>query len=267
MGAPCGFEGPISRSVYSIARRMAGMLSFPRLCQRVIAHWRTIVLVLILAPGAFYVIHPDELSLLLALLLIFIASQIFWIGRVVVLGEWLLPRRVWRRRVAMGVVLAYLFVVAYSFPTTIAQGPTFRIGFYRLPVIVTEAVFWWWFVGSMLAFLLVIVFGLLDRVVRAAAWTYRKIRKGAQQRVSGDSETAPSSPSRRQFLQRTAVLVSATQGYFMSGRMWKWCGTASGWRACPRLSTDFASPSFPTSTWVPSPQRATSVVASRSLTA
>src|SRR5439155_12573610 len=121
------------------------------------------------------------------LLLIFIASQIFWIGRVVDLGEWLLPRRVCRRRVAMGVVLAYLFVVAYSFPTTIAQGHTFRIGFYRLPVLVTEAVFWWWFVGSMLAFLLVIVFGLLDRVVRAAAWTYRKIRKGAQQRVSGDS--------------------------------------------------------------------------------
>ena len=99
----------------------------------------------------------------------------------------------------MGVVLAYLFVIAYSFPTTIAQGHTFRIGFYRLPNIVTEGVFWWWFVGSMLAFLLVIVFGLLDRVVRAAAWTYRKIRKGAQQRVSGDSETTPSSPSRRQF--------------------------------------------------------------------
>jgi uncharacterized protein len=189
---------------------MAGMVSSPRLCQRVIAHWRTIVLVLILAPAAFYVIHPDELSLLLALLLIFIASQIFWIGRVVDLGEWLLPRRVCRRRVAMGVVLAYLFVVAYSFPTTIAQGHTFRIGFYRLPVIVTEAVFWWWFVGSMLAFLLVIVFGLLDRVVRAVAWTYRKIRKGAQQRVSGDSETAPYSPSRRQFVQQTAVLVSAT---------------------------------------------------------
>jgi len=51
-------------------------------------------------------------------------------------------------------------------------------------------------VGSMLAFSVVIVFGLLDRVVRAAAWTYRKIRKGAQQRVSGDSVTAPSSPSR-----------------------------------------------------------------------
>ena len=62
--------------------------SFLLVYRRVIAHWRTIVLVLILAPVAFYVIHPDELSLLLALLLIFIASQIFWIGRVVDLGEW-----------------------------------------------------------------------------------------------------------------------------------------------------------------------------------
>jgi uncharacterized protein len=194
---------------------MAEMVSFPRLCQRVIAHWRTVVLVLILARGALYVIYPDESGvffdlLSLALLLIFIASQIFWISRVVDLGDWLLHRRVCRRRVAIGVVLAYLFVIAYSFPTTIAQGHTFRIGFYRLPNIVTEGVFWLWFVGSMLAFLFVIVFGLLDRVMRAAAWTYRKIHKGAQQRISGDSETAPSSPSRRQFLQQTVVLVSAT---------------------------------------------------------
>ena len=191
------------------------MVSFPRLRQCVIAHWRTIVLVLILARGAFYVIHPDGwgpfLDLFtLALLVIFIASQIFWIGRAVNLGEWLLHRRVCRRRVAIGVVLAYLFVIAYSFPTTIAQGHTFRIGFYRLPNIVMEGVFWWWFVGSMLAFPLVMVFGLLDRVVRAVAWAYRNIHKGAQQRVSGDSETPPSSPSRRQFLQQSAVLLSAT---------------------------------------------------------
>jgi uncharacterized protein len=194
---------------------MAEMVSFPRLCKRVIAHWRAVVLVLILARGAFYVIYPDESGvffdlLSLAVLLIFIASQIFWISRVVDLGEWLLHRRVCQRRVAIGVVLAYLFVIAYSFPTTIAQGHTFRIGFYRLPNIVAEGVFWWWFVGSMLGFLLVMVIGLVDRVVRAAAWTYRKIHQGAQQRASGDSETPPSSPSRRQFLQQIAVLVSAT---------------------------------------------------------
>src|SRR5438552_16495552 len=175
--------------------------------RRVVAYWRVIVVLLVLALTAVIVVQGQFVSfnlVLLALLLIFVASQIFWIGRVIALGEWLLGRRVCRRRVAIGVVLAYLFVIAYSFPTTIAQGHTFRMGFYRLLIIVIEGVFWWWFVGSMLAFLLLMVFALLDRLVGVAAWTYRKIRKRAQQRVSGDSETAPSSPSRRQFLQHTA---------------------------------------------------------------
>jgi len=171
-----------------------------------------ILVLLLLTLAAVIVVQGQFVSfnlVLLALLLIFIASQIFWIGRVVDLGERLLHRRVCRRRVAIVVVLAYLFVISYSFPTTIAQGHTFRIGFYRLSNIVTEAVFWWWFVGSMLGFLLVMAFGLVDRVVRAAAWTYRKVHQAAQRRVSSDSETAPSSP-RRQFLQQSAVLVSAT---------------------------------------------------------
>jgi uncharacterized protein len=185
--------------------------SFLLVYRGVVVHWRAIILLLILALATVPIAYGDFLDLItLALFLIFIASQIFWIGRVVDLGEWVLRRRVCRRRVAIGVVLAYLFVVAYSFPTTIAQGHTFRIGFYRLPIIVTEAVFWWWFVGSMLAFLLVMVFGLVDRVVRAAAWTYRKVHHVAQQPASGNWETAPSSPSRRQFMQQTAVLVSAT---------------------------------------------------------
>src|SRR6516225_7338885 len=186
--------------------------SFLRVLRRVVAYWRVIVVLLIFALAAAIVLNNEFVSIelvQLAVLLIFIASQIFWIGRVVDLGEWLLGPRVCRRRVAIGVVLAYLFVIAYSFPTTIAQGPTFRIGFYRLPIIMTEVVFYWWFVGSMLGFLLVMVFGLADRVVRAAAWTYRKVHQAAQQRVSGNSEAAPSSPSRRPFLQQTAVLVSA----------------------------------------------------------
>jgi uncharacterized protein len=181
--------------------------------RRVVAYWRVIVVLLIFALAAAIILY-DQFAFFdlvgLALLLIFIASQIFWIGRVVELGDWVLRHRVCRRRVAIGVLLAYLFVIAYSFPTTIAQGHTFRIGFYRLPIIVTEEVFWWWFVGSMLAFLLLMVFGLVDRVVRVVACTYRKICQAAQQGVSGVSETAPTSLSRRRFLQQSAVLVSAT---------------------------------------------------------
>src|SRR5260370_9263599 len=115
--------------------------------RRVIAYWRMIVVLLIFALAAAIVLHNQFVSFELvglALLLIFIASQIFWIGRVVDLGEWLLRGRVCRRRVAIGVFLAYLFVVASNFPTPIAQGHPFPLGFYRLPIIVTEAVFWWW---------------------------------------------------------------------------------------------------------------------------
>jgi hypothetical protein len=75
---------------------------------------------------------------------------------------------------------------------------------------VAEAVFWWWFVGSMLAFVLVIVFGVVYRAARAAAWMYRKARQIAQRHVTAGAEEAAPSPGRRQFLQQTAVLVSAT---------------------------------------------------------
>ena len=95
----------------------------PRVLRRLIAYWRVIVVVLIFALAAAIVLNNEFVSFLLvnlALLLIFIASQIFWIGRVVDLGEWVLRRTVCRRRVAISAVLAYLFVVAYSFPTTIA---------------------------------------------------------------------------------------------------------------------------------------------------
>lgn len=191
------------------------MVSFRTVYQRVSVYWRVIPVVLIFALASAIVLQGQFVSfllILLALLLVFIASQIFWIGRVIDLGEWLLHRRVCRRRVGIGVVLAYLFLIAYSFPTTIAQGHTFRIGFYRLPNIVTEGVFWWWFVGSMLAFALVVAFGTVERATRVAAWAYRKARQSMKGRVAAASSSVadPVSPGRRHFLEQTAVLISAT---------------------------------------------------------
>jgi hypothetical protein len=124
---------------------------------------------------------------LLALLLIFIASQIFWIKRIIDLGERLIPGKPRRARIAIIVDLLYLFVIAYSFPTTLGQGHTFRLGYYRLSNIVAEAVFWWWFVGSLLAFVLVLAFGLVDWVGRAASWTCWRARQVARGDVTKDS--------------------------------------------------------------------------------
>jgi len=169
---------------------------------------------LILACVAFLVERSDEFGrfelILLALLLIFIASQIFWLGRLVDVGELLIPgrpRRVWLTIVT---VVVYLFVFLYSYPEW-GLGHVIRAADYRPQSVLIHAVFWWWFVGSMSAFLLVIVFGAVDRVVRAAEWVYRKARMARHRHsAAADAEAALLSTGRRRFLERAAVLVSAT---------------------------------------------------------
>jgi uncharacterized protein len=186
----------------------------------VVAHWRAIVLLLILPCVVFLVARFDEFPrfdlIMLALLLIFIASQIFWIRRLVDVGERFIPgrpRRVW---LAMMTVVVYLFVFVYCYPEW-GHGHVIRPADYRLQSVLIHAAFWWWFVGSMAAFLLVIVFGAADWVVRAVGWVYRKARTARHRHSpSADAEGALLSPGRRGFLERTAVLVSAIP-FFAAG--------------------------------------------------
>jgi len=188
--------------------------SFLLVYQRVVAHWRAIVLLLILACAASLVARFDEfvpfVLIGFALLLIFIASQFFWIGRILDLGERFIPGKPQRVWLAIIAGLVYLFVFTYSYPEW-GLGHTIRTSDYRLQSILIDAAFWWWFVGSLLAFLLVIAFGAADRAARAAGWVYRKARTAIHQHsTAADAEAAPLSPARRRFLERTAVLVSAT---------------------------------------------------------
>ena len=62
----------------------------------------------------------------------------------------------------------------------------------------------------MSAFLLVIVFGVANWVARATGWVYRKARTARQPHAKAVDAAALLSPDRRRFLERTAVLVSAT---------------------------------------------------------
>jgi predicted MPP superfamily phosphohydrolase len=149
-----------------------------------------------------------EYLLLLVIGVVFIASQIFWLRRVIDLGERLIPGRQRRSRIAILVGLAYLLLVAYSFPTTIAQGHTFRARFERVPNIVADAAFWWWFVGSMAGFLLILGFGTVDLLARAAGWVRRRIGRVRQPGASVAAAAPPS--TRREFMRKAAVLVSAT---------------------------------------------------------
>ena len=86
----------MARSI--VRSKIVGTGTF-RVYRHAVVYWRAIILLLILAPATFLIAHDDFFDLLLfALLLIFIASQLFWIGRILDVGERLMPgkpRRAW----------------------------------------------------------------------------------------------------------------------------------------------------------------------------
>jgi hypothetical protein len=92
------------------------VISFFRAYKCVIVHWRAIILPLILALATFLIAQADFFALsLFALLLIFIASQLFWIGRILDLGERFIrsKRRTWLAIIAG---LVYLLFLSYCYP-------------------------------------------------------------------------------------------------------------------------------------------------------
>src|SRR5216683_8280495 len=130
--------------------------SFLLVCRRVVVHWRAIILLLILALATFLIAQADFFDLLIfALFLIVIASQLFWIGRILDLGESFIPGKPRRTWLAIVAGLVYLFVFSYSYPEW-GLGHAIRPADYRPQSMLIHAAFWWWFVGSLLSFLLVI---------------------------------------------------------------------------------------------------------------
>jgi predicted MPP superfamily phosphohydrolase len=118
----------------------------------------------------------------------------------------------WLAFAGRGPPLCFFFI--YSFPSLEETTfHVFRAADWRLSSVIIESVFWWWLVGSLAGFVLVIFLGIADRAVRAAAWLYRKGRKAATGHTAafGPEPIAldPPSASRRHFLEQTAVAVSA----------------------------------------------------------
>ncbi len=147
----------------------------------------------------------------IAVLLLFLASQIFWIRRVFRLGRRFIPVKAWRISLTATMGALYALPVAFLFAPLTA--PLFRAADHSLPGMVLAAVFWWWFVGSFLGFLFIILFWVLDRGVRGAEWLYRRLREraGRQTLAHKPQEVAldPPSPARRRFLEQAAVAISA----------------------------------------------------------
>ncbi len=182
-------------------------------------HKRAIVFSFLLAYSAFLFIHPGKFGRFwslfnFALLVMLIASQFFWIRRVLDLGERFIPGKPRRASLAVIASLVYLFFWIYNFGSWQSAHHVPRAADWRLRTVLIEGAFWWWLFGSLVGFVLVIVFWTVDRTTRAVAWLFRRARQAAAVHATAPQPSAlalePSSRTRRRFLKQTAVAVSAT---------------------------------------------------------
>lgn len=136
-------------------------------------------------------------SVIVAILLIFAASQLYWLR---VLGKAfervMTPRPLQR---ALGVLAAgfYLYLLFYNL--RFGRGGHSPVHL-TLRAALLEAPFAWWLIGSLVGFIVVAAVMTAGSLVRFAHWAYRKLRAAAK-------ETQPTafSPGRRLFLERTAL--------------------------------------------------------------
>ncbi len=143
---------------------------------------------------------PDpDLLIFIALNLIFIASQLYWVRRVRELGEKLIASQRWRRGLGAAGLMVYLFLLAFN---ALTWNTDSNVGSsLTLRATLLEAPFWLWFVGSLAGFLVAILLWIVERVARAVSWASKKLII--------PHRPVPLSPGRRQFLEQTAIAVSA----------------------------------------------------------
>jgi len=178
-----------------------------------------IVFLLIFAFCAYPLTNPGKfLAMRVAfrvILVMFIASQIFWIRRALDLGERFIPGKPRRAWLAVIASVVYLFFFVYS---STHMGVANLVGHLigaadaRLRSVLMEGAFTWWLVGSWLGFGLVVVFWTIDRVARASTWVYRRARDAATTQVTAlePAAIAVPPPDRRHFLRQTAIALSAS---------------------------------------------------------
>ena len=138
-----------------------------------------------------------------SILLLLIGGQVYWIRR---LGAWsrrLIASSATRKWLGLSVLAALILLFASNFGWLGRRPSSTHM---TLKDVLVTAPFAWWAFSSMVAFAVVIIFWIVDRIVRAAGWTYRKLR--ARFSEPDPSDSLPS-PPRRRFLERTALAVSA----------------------------------------------------------
>jgi len=152
----------------------------------------------------------------IAALLIIIASQLFWLRRLIDFGERFIAGKRGRLGLKVVVIGTCLFFFAGNMvPWHSAGGNSAHASTtLTLRSILFVAPLSWWLVGSLAGLLLIMIFTTLDRAARAAPWLYRKARDAAAANIATPSPGAtaldPPSPARRRFLEQTAIALCAT---------------------------------------------------------
>lgn len=143
----------------------------------------------------------------LGILAIFIASQLFWFRRLKSFAQRFVSSPVWRERLGGAAVILYLFVFAYNLAWAHLASDATRL---TLSAALLDAPFKVWLLGSVLGFFLMCFFWLGDRLVRGAYSLARKL-VAATRTAKTSVRSAPelASPSRRLFLERTALVAGS----------------------------------------------------------
>src|SRR5438128_4434958 len=206
-----GFVGKsiMSESLDSSGTNMARMITFLRAHKRLITFSLVAFCAFWLTPS-WSEVGPFGFLFFFALFVMLIVSQIFWVDRVVDLGERFIPgkpRRAWLTAIASVICLFFFAynIGLYISPWKIPRGDSTHL---TLRHVLFEAPFWWWFVGSMVGFGLLIVFWTVDRTICLAFWVCRKAYEAAGGFAAVPTPDAisldPPSPARRQLLEQAA---------------------------------------------------------------
>jgi uncharacterized protein len=133
-----------------------------------------------------------------AIQLLFLASQMFWIRRIGALAKKLVTGRRWRVGLGASGLLIYSVLLAYNIRNweNVSQGSTLS-----LRAALLEAPMRLWLFGSLLGFLLIAALWILAGVFKTIRWGLGK--RGAAHAPE------PLSPGRRRFLEQAAVGVAA----------------------------------------------------------
>ncbi|MGD0010219.1 MAG: metallophosphoesterase [Terriglobia bacterium] len=143
-----------------------------------------------------------------AVVLILIASQIFWVRQIRKWGRPLIPGATWRRRVSIAGLVFYLLLLFYNFLGGERSAEPTHL---TLRAALLEAPFGWWVICSLGGFLIAIPLGLVDRIASAARWVYQRVVQAGRAMPL----PSPVSLARRRFLEKTALVM--TTAPFVAG--------------------------------------------------